>query len=124
MVLISVEEIRRIFSEALKLIKADEGPQIYHPKAYRGMESSTVMCVGIEDSWVVEAISRAVRNLLIVEGVANRPIVANRMRVWEELEGKGFLRHHTQASSPTLDLLSEDDWKALNRQSHFLKVML
>ena len=125
-VLISDEEIRTIFTKALhfinetKRMKAEKDLQIYHPKEYRGCESSKVMCVGVEDSWVVEAISRAIRNLIIVDG-GTHPAAQSRMGLWWDMERKGLLKY-PQPSSPSTDFLNQDHWKTLNETYHFLKV--
>ncbi|CAG0888877.1 unnamed protein product [Darwinula stevensoni] len=106
-VLISDGEIQVTFTEALKLMKIASGvnqgevPRIYHPREYRGCESSQVMCVGIEDSWVVEGISRAIRTLFIVDG-GTSSVAQSRMRLWMEMDRRGLL-HRTQSSFHALD---------------------
>ncbi|CAG0901768.1 unnamed protein product, partial [Darwinula stevensoni] len=124
-VLISDGEIRVTFTEALRLMKIASGvnqgevPRIYHPKEYRGCESSQVMCVGIEDSWVVEGISRAIRTLFIVDG-GTSSVAQSRMRLWMEMDRRGLL-HRTQSSFHALVSLSSNDWIELDQISHFLK---
>ncbi|CAG0888537.1 unnamed protein product [Darwinula stevensoni] len=120
-VLISDEEIQDIFTEALNLMEAGTSGvlSIYHPKDYRGCESSEVMCVGLEDSWVVEGISRAIWKLLIVDG-GSHPVVKCRMGLWRDLVRRGFL-HSPEPFSPDPDPLPHDDWAALNEKYHFLQ---
>ncbi|CAG0881060.1 unnamed protein product [Darwinula stevensoni] len=125
MVLISDEEIREIFHEALIHEEEASGvtremPQICHPKDYRGCESSQVMCVGVEDSWVVEGISRAIQTLVIVDGGTHLS-AQNRLELWREMKRRGLLLHRPQSSSSVFDSLSPDHWKALNQRSLFLK---
>ncbi|CAG0898948.1 unnamed protein product [Darwinula stevensoni] len=120
-VLISDEKTREIFTEALKLMKAPKMPRIYTPSYFRGCQSLQVMCVGVEDSWVVEGISRAIRTLFIVEG-GTHPMVQSRMKLWREMERRGFLLYHPLVSPTALDSLTKDDWMALNRKSSFLKI--
>ncbi|CAG0888878.1 unnamed protein product [Darwinula stevensoni] len=96
-VLISDEEILGIFTEVLGLVEEKRGAagsevlQIYHPRDYRGCESSQVMCVGIEDSWVVEGISRAIRTLFIVDG-GTSAAAQSRMGLWKEMKRKDARR--------------------------------
>ncbi|CAG0892573.1 unnamed protein product [Darwinula stevensoni] len=115
-VLISEEETRGVFTEALRMLKAAsastmEDVKVYHPKDYRGCESAQVMCVGLEDSWVVEGISRATRTLFIVDG-GNHPAARTRMGLWRQMERDGLLIHCSQAAS--VAILSQQDWRALN----------
>ncbi|CAG0890826.1 unnamed protein product [Darwinula stevensoni] len=123
-VLISDDEILEDFTDALERMTnvptTGERLKIYHPRNYRGCENPEVMCIGVEDSWVVEGISRAVQTLFIVDCGTN-PAVHSRMRLWREMERRGLILHRPQASSPALDSLSQDDWKALNQKSPFLK---
>ncbi|CAG0900230.1 unnamed protein product [Darwinula stevensoni] len=132
-VLISDEKTKEIFTDALKFIYSlkltkdttepivHEKLQIYHPRDYCGCESPLVVCVGVEDSWIVEGITRAIRTLLIVDaGTHSR--VESRMRLWKELEQQGLLCHYSQSFSSILDSLSDDDWRALNRKWQFLKI--
>ncbi|CAG0886837.1 unnamed protein product, partial [Darwinula stevensoni] len=107
-VLISDEKVEEIFKETIRLMKAVI-PRIHHPKYYRGCESHEVMCVGVEDSWMVEAISRAIRTLIIVDGGTHSE-VKSRMGLWIEMKRRCLLQHHVS------DSLSPDDWKALNQK--------
>ncbi|CAG0893953.1 unnamed protein product [Darwinula stevensoni] len=126
-VLISDDETKAIFTEALNMKNEASGPtfnkrlRIFHPREYRGCESPRVMCVGIDDSWMLEAISRAIHTLTIVEE-GNIPVTRSRMALWIEMERRGLLLHRIQESSPVLDYLSQDDWIALNDICNFLKV--
>ncbi|CAG0886139.1 unnamed protein product [Darwinula stevensoni] len=127
-VLISDEDIKKIFTQALGFLKATtrtallELLQIYHPRDYRGCENEQVMCVGVEDSWVVEAISRAIRTLIIVDG-GNSPTAKSRIELWKEMERRGLLVHRTLPNPKILESLSLYDWREfLNKERHFLKI--
>ncbi|CAG0903998.1 unnamed protein product [Darwinula stevensoni] len=124
-VLVSDEETKQTFSEALRLMDSAIGstgtPRIRHVEEYRGCENSVVMCVGVEDAWMVEGISRAIHTLVIVDGGASNS-ARSRMGLWMEMERRGLLVHRPLANASDLDFLSDDDWKALNRRSIFLKI--
>ncbi|CAG0894661.1 unnamed protein product [Darwinula stevensoni] len=128
-VLVSDKEIQQIFTEALRLMgskvgsTAKEAPQIYEVKDYRGCENSGVMCVGVEDAWMVEGISRAIQFLFVVDGGASAA-AQSRMALWMEMERRGLLLHRPLPSSNALDTLSDEDWKALNQISPFLQVLI
>ncbi|CAG0902603.1 unnamed protein product [Darwinula stevensoni] len=89
-VLISDQEVKEVFIEFLDRMKAPI-PQIHHPEKYRGCESHEVMCVGVEDSWMVEGISRAIRTLFIVDG-GNHPTIPTGPVIEEDAEKGAFLR--------------------------------
>ncbi|CAG0887415.1 unnamed protein product [Darwinula stevensoni] len=126
-VLVSDEEIRGIFTDAFGMIGSKDGsttreaPQIYRVEDYRGCENSGVMCVGVEDAWMVEGISRAIQTLCIVDG-GTSAAAQNRMGLWMEMERRGLLLHRALLSSNVLQSLSDDDWRALNGKSLFLKI--
>ncbi|CAG0895366.1 unnamed protein product [Darwinula stevensoni] len=126
-VLVSDEEIRGIFTEAFGMMgskdesTAREAPQIYRVEDYRGCETSGVMCVGVEDAWMVEGISRAIQTLYIVDG-GTSPAAKSRMGLWMEMERRGKLLHRPLTSSDALESLSDNDWRALNEKSLFLKI--
>ena len=128
-VLISDEEVQKVFTEALRLMNSKselsikEVPRIYHVKDYRGCENSSVMCVGVSDAWMVEGISRAIQTLLIIDG-GNTAAAQSRIGLWEEMDRKGLLRHRPLAPPNVLEFLSDEDWKILNQKSLFLKVQL
>ncbi|CAG0885989.1 unnamed protein product [Darwinula stevensoni] len=125
-VLVSDEEIQKTFTKALELMTsasksaAREPPPIYQVKDFRGCEYPGVMCVGVEDSWMVEGISRAIQSLFIVDG-GTSAAARSRMGLWTEMERRGKLLHRPLTSPKALDSLSDDDWKALNQTSLFLK---
>ena len=121
MVLISNEEIKMIFTVAVELLKGSKVPKIHHPNQYRGCENSQVMCVGVEDSWMMESISRAIQSLFIVEG-GTHPSVQSRKGLWMEMERRGLLLHHEQPTFPALASISKNNWRALHQKSPFLKV--
>ncbi|CAG0893244.1 unnamed protein product [Darwinula stevensoni] len=100
---------------------AREAPQIYRVEDYRGCENSGVMCVGVEDTWMVEGISRAIQTLFIVDG-GTSAAAQSRMGLWMEMERRGKLLHRPLTSSDVLESLSDDDWRALNEKSLFLKI--
>ncbi|CAG0892863.1 unnamed protein product [Darwinula stevensoni] len=126
-VLVSDEEIRNIFTEALGMMgskvgsTAREPPRIYRVKDYRGCENSGVMCVGVEDAWMVEGISRAIQTLFIVDG-GTSAAAQSRMGLWMEMDRRGLLLHRPLPSSNVLESLSDDDWRALDEKSLFLKI--
>ncbi|CAG0896467.1 unnamed protein product [Darwinula stevensoni] len=126
-VLVSDEEIQKIFAEALGMMDSASGstsreaPQIFQVKDYRGCEYSHVMCVGVEDTWMVEGISRAIQTLYIVDG-GTSAAVQSRMGLWMEMERRGLLLHRPLQSSNALESLSDENWKSLNRKSLFLKI--
>ncbi|CAG0888972.1 unnamed protein product [Darwinula stevensoni] len=120
-VLISDEMTREIFTDALKLMKTTKVPEIFSPSDFRGCESPQVMCVGVEDSCMIEGISRAIRTLFIVEG-GTHTVVQSRIKLWREMERRGLLVHRPLVSSAALDTFSTDDWRSLNRKCSFLKV--
>ncbi|CAG0897744.1 unnamed protein product [Darwinula stevensoni] len=126
-VLVSDEEMKQIFTEVLRMINSASGstlkdvPLIHQVKDYRGCENCGVMCVGVEDAWMVEGISRAIQTLYIVDG-GTSAAAQSRMGLWMEMERRGLLLHRPLTSSNTLDSLSGDDWKALNQRSLFLKI--
>ncbi|CAG0894664.1 unnamed protein product [Darwinula stevensoni] len=119
-VLVSDEDIRQIFTEALGLINS-KAPEIFHVEDYRGCENSDVMCVGVEDAWMVEGISRAIHTLYIVDG-GTSAVARNRIGLWMEMERKGLLLHRPLTSSKVLESLSDDNWRALNEKYLFLKI--
>ena len=143
MVLVSDEEIRHIFTESLKMMSskvgstAREAPQIYLVEDYRGCENFGVMCVGVEDAWMVEGISRAIHTLVIVDG-GTSAAARSRMGLWMEMERRGLLLHRPLPPSSVLKSLSDEDlraknaleslsgvdWRALNEKSLFLKVTI
>ncbi|CAG0899745.1 unnamed protein product [Darwinula stevensoni] len=110
-VLVSDEEIRGIFTDAFGMIGSKDGsttreaPQIYRVEDYRGCENSGVMCVGVEDAWMVEGISRAIQTLYIVDG-GTSAAARSRMGLWMEMERRGLLLHRPLTSSNALDSLS------------------
>ncbi|CAG0900510.1 unnamed protein product [Darwinula stevensoni] len=117
-VLISDGEILENFTSTSK----DKTVQIHHPRDFRGMEISEVMCVGVEDSWVVEGISRAIRTLFIVDG-GTHLAAKNRMKLWLEMERRGLLLHRPLKFYPPLRSSLDDSEAFLNQQSHTLKVL-
>ena len=140
MVLVSNEETRQMFTDALEMMgrkEPEESPLIYHVKDYRGCEDHGVMCVGVEDAWMVEGISRAIHTLFIIDG-GTAAAVRSRMGLWMEMERRGFLVHRPLPSSndceshfdggcmasiqEAIASLSNDDWRTLNARSVFLKV--
>ncbi|CAG0903037.1 unnamed protein product [Darwinula stevensoni] len=123
-VLVSDEEIQEIFTEAVRLmdsVTTRAAPQVYQVKDYRGCEHSHVICVGVEDSWMVEGISRAVQTLFIVDG-GTSAAARSRMGLWMEMERRGLLLHRPLPSTNALASLSDNDWKALDQISQFLMI--
>ncbi|CAG0902260.1 unnamed protein product, partial [Darwinula stevensoni] len=124
-VLISDNEIKELFKATLNILHGStmsEETQIHHPKDYRGCEHFLVMCVGVEDSWVVDGISRAIRTLVIVDG-GNHPAAQSRIRLWQEMKRRGFLIEKPGSFSNALASLSDNHWNTLYQKRPSLKLV-
>ncbi|CAG0900023.1 unnamed protein product, partial [Darwinula stevensoni] len=83
-VLMSDEDLKQFLSEYSK----KEGKKFHfiHPKNFRGCESSSSITVNVEDSWLLESLSRAQTNLHIIDFLPNHQDVWRTMLEEEKVE--------------------------------------
>ncbi|CAG0891165.1 unnamed protein product [Darwinula stevensoni] len=91
--------------------------ELVHPKDFRGCESSAVVTLNVEDSWLLESISRARTSLFIIDCMPEHQIV------WRTMEEEGWVNvdETTTVDDTNIDLRM---LVSLNKVGEFLQVRL